>query len=105
SAMDDLQHAHRLSPFDTLSFKVQAAIAYAHFFVGRYDEASMAAEAALRTQPYYLTALRGAAAGHALAGRSERARTLLAQMRQVDPNLRLGDLGDLLATSPSWRSQ
>jgi hypothetical protein len=44
--MDDLQHARRLSPFDTLSFKVQAAIAYAHFFVGRYDEASMAAEAA-----------------------------------------------------------
>ena len=95
-AIEDLAHALRLSPFDPLSFKVSAAVGYAHFFAGRYDQASQAAEAALSTRPNYLTGLRAAAAAHALAGRSDQAHKLMARMRQLDPKLRLSNLPDLL---------
>jgi TolB-like protein len=96
SAMEDLALALRLSPLDELSFKVSAAIAYAHFFSGRYDDASAAAETVMRVRPTYLTGVRGAAAGHALAGRLDKAQGLLAQMRQINPKLRLSNLHDLL---------
>ena len=39
SALSDLDHARRLSPYDRLVFKINAAMAYAHFFAGRYDDA------------------------------------------------------------------
>ena len=39
-ALADLDHARRLSPYDRLVFKINAAMAYAHFFAGRYDDAS-----------------------------------------------------------------
>ena len=95
-AIEDLGRALRLSPFDSLSFKVGAAIAYAHFFAGRYEEACAAAETSLRERPNYLTAVRAAAASHALAGRPDKARQLLARMRQIDPKLRLSNLEALL---------
>jgi len=71
-------------------------VGYAHFFAGRYDQASQAAEAALSTRPNYLTGLSAAAAAHALAGRADQAHKLMARMRQLDPKLRLSNLPDLL---------
>jgi TolB-like protein len=47
-----LQHAARamrLSPLDPQLYMMQAATAFAHFFAGRYDEASSWAEKALRS--------------------------------------------------------
>jgi hypothetical protein len=41
------------------------------------------AETALRAQPNYLTAVRAAAASHALAGRLDKARQLMAYMRGI----------------------
>ena len=84
------------SPFDPLAFKMDTVIAYAHFFAARYDEASTWAEDALRARPDYLTAIRGAAASHALAGRIDQAEKLMAQMRNLDPALRLSNLKDLI---------
>lgn len=95
-AAEHLQRAARLSQFDQITVKIQAGIAYAHFFTGRYDEAAASAECALRARPNYLTALRAAAAGHALAGRLDRARALISQMRLHDPVLRISTLPNLL---------
>jgi hypothetical protein len=66
------------------------------FFIGRYDDASVMATKALRARPRYLTAVRGAAASHALAGRRGRAHKLMAQMHELDPALRVSNLSDLI---------
>jgi TolB-like protein/Flp pilus assembly protein TadD len=95
-ALEHLAHALRLSPFDPPIFRVHAGIAYAHFFAGRYEDASTSAEIALRSQPNYLTALRGAAAIQALAGRLDEAQKTMARIRELDPALRLSNLGELM---------
>jgi TolB-like protein len=95
-AIEHLARALRLSPFDPLIYRVHAGIAYAHFFAGRHEEASAWAERAVRANPDYLTGLRGAAVSHAMAGRLDRARKLLAHMRELAPALRVSKLPDLL---------
>jgi TolB-like protein len=96
TALKHHSRAIRLSPFDPLIFKVHAAIAHAHFFAGRYDEASDWAEKAVRAGPNYLTGIRASAASHALAGRLDEAQKRMAHMRARDPVLRLSNLKDLL---------
>jgi TolB-like protein len=91
-AMCDLEHARRLSPYDRLAFKINAAMAYAYFFAGRPDDAAHLAISATRERPNYMTGLRAAAASHALAGRVADARMLAARMRDFDPQLRLSEL-------------
>src|SRR5262249_51311126 len=83
-AIEHLAHAMRLSPLDPLPFVVQMAIAFAHFFAGRYDDASSWAEKALaassprlQEKPGYHPALLIAAASNALAGRLEEARNTI----------------------------
>jgi TolB-like protein len=95
-ASEHLTKAIRLGPFDPLIFKMQAALAYAHFFSGRYDDASAMAASALRARPNYLTALRVAAASHALAGRLDKGRNLMTHMRRHDSALRISNLKDLI---------
>jgi TolB-like protein len=85
-AIERLGRAIRLSPLDPLIFRMHAGIAYAHFFAGRYDEASSWAEKAVRAWPTWLTAVRGAAASHALAGRLDEARKHMTRMRELDPH-------------------
>jgi tetratricopeptide (TPR) repeat protein len=94
-ALERLAHAMRLSPRDPQMFGVQAAIASAHFIAARYDEASTWAEKALAQQPNYGgPAARVAAASHALAGRIGQAARAIALMREVDPELRISNIGD-----------
>jgi hypothetical protein len=86
----------RLSPQDPLYFQMQAGTAAAHFFAGRYAEASTWAEAAVRGQRSFLLVLCTAAAANALAGRADEAGKAMARLRQFDPNLSLSNLADLL---------
>jgi TolB-like protein/DNA-binding winged helix-turn-helix (wHTH) protein/tetratricopeptide (TPR) repeat protein len=95
-AIQHLEHAIDLSPYDRLVFKIHAAKAYAHFFSGRYDAAAASASEALRERPNYLTALRVASASHALGGRLTEGRQLMARMCQLDPGLHVCDLAYLL---------
>jgi adenylate cyclase len=95
-AVERFARAMRLSPVDPLIFRMHAGTAYAHFFAGRYEEASAWAEKAVRARPTWLTAVRGAAATHALAGRLDEARKLMARMRELDPALRISNLKELL---------
>src|SRR5471030_1505116 len=90
----------RLSPLDPILFRMQGAIASAHLFAGRYDEASSWAEKALRENPNLQQALRVTAASHALAGRLEEAQKAIARMRQLDPNVHISNLKDRL---PAFR--
>jgi tetratricopeptide (TPR) repeat protein len=68
TAIKQLTHTMRLSPRDPLVFRAQCGVGFAHFLAGRYDEASLWAEAALRMRPTFLPALRELAAAHSLAG-------------------------------------
>src|SRR5260370_842052 len=84
-AIEHAARAMRLSPRDLQVFVAHLVIGAAHFFVGRYDEASAWAEKALREQPNFVAAARIAAASHALAGRLEQAQKAMGRLRQPDP--------------------
>jgi tetratricopeptide (TPR) repeat protein len=88
--------AMRLSPLDPFLSGMQGATAFGHFFAGRYKEAAAWAATALREQPHYLTALRVSAASNALAEQMEDAQKAIAKLRQLDPGLRISDIGDRL---------
>ncbi|RWA79706.1 BTAD domain-containing putative transcriptional regulator [Mesorhizobium sp.] len=91
-AIEHLSRARRLSPLDPLTFFMQTCTAFAHFVAGRYDVAWPLAEAASRTQPYYLTGLRVAAASNAMAGRLDAASKHIARALALDPDLKLANL-------------
>jgi adenylate cyclase len=91
-AIEQLAHAMRLSPLDSEINRMEAGIATAHFLSGHYDEAALWAQKALREKPTYLTAIRIAAASHAMADRPEEARKAMSRLRQLDPALRLSNL-------------
>lgn len=96
---EHLERAICLSSCDPLIFKVRAGLGYAYFLTGRYDEAAALTLNALGARPGYLTAMRGAAASHALAGRLDEARKLIARIHARDPSLRVSSLPDLLPFS------
>ncbi len=96
---EHLERAICLSSCDPLIFKVRAGLGYAYFLAGRYDEAAALTLNALGARPGYLTAMRGAAASHALAGRLDEARKLIARIHARDPSLRVSSLPDLLPFS------
>jgi TolB-like protein len=97
-AIEHLARAMRLSPFDPFMFSMQGVTAFAHFFAGRYDEASAWAEKAFWERPNILATLRIAAVSNALAGRLEEARKAVARALELDPDMRLSNLKDRIGT-------
>jgi hypothetical protein len=91
-AIPHFAHAMRLSPVDPNLVMMHVGTAHAHFFAGRIDEASSWAELGLRDHPDSHPALRIAAASHACAGRTEKARQLATKLQRIDPALRVSDL-------------
>jgi adenylate cyclase len=81
-AIEHFARAMRLSPLDPSIFIMQMGTAFSHFFTGRYDDASLWAEKALRERPDYHPALRIAAASYALAGRLKEAHYAIARSRR-----------------------
>ena len=94
-AMEHVARAMRLSPHDPQIVNAQAAMASAHFFAGRYAEASSWAEVAVLEQPNHFIATCMVAASGALGGRPAEAQKAMARMRELDPALRLSNLKDL----------
>lgn len=99
-AMEDLAHAVRLSPLDPEMFRMQAGIALAHFYAGRFDAAVAAAEKALGNLPDLLMAITLLAASHALAGRSTEAHQAIDRLRRLQPSASISNLGDWLPFLP-----
>ncbi len=93
-AIEHLARAMRLSPLDPTFHVMQAATASAHFFAGRYDEASSWALRALREQPNNLDVIGLLALSDALAGRLEKARAGMARLVQLSPGRRLSNISD-----------
>jgi len=95
-AIEHLARAMRHSPFDPLIEWMQAAAAHAHFFAGRFDEASSLADMALQSSPDTIVALRIAAASNALGGDLTQARKIVARLKKLDGTLRVSNLRDRL---------
>jgi len=96
-AIERAARAMRLSPLDSGKYLWQSVAALAHLCTRRYDDAAALAEAALLDHPNYAFALRVASASHALAGRLAEAQKVMARLRQVDPHLRIANLGDVVS--------
>ena len=92
-AIEHFEHAMRLSPVDPELYRMQAGIAMAHLFAGRLDVASAWAEKAYRNLPSFLMVVAIIAATRALAGRQEEARRAIDELRELDPKLRICNLG------------
>jgi tetratricopeptide (TPR) repeat protein len=85
----------RLSPLDPRVAAMRAGAAFAHFFLGRYDEAASWAAMALQDTPDFQAGLRAAAASNAMAGRPEQAHKAMARLRQLNPTLRVSTLKEI----------
>jgi len=80
---------------------MRGGTAYAHFNLGRYDEAASWAAMALHDNADYQPGLRIAAASNAMAGRPEQAQKAVARLRQLHPALRVSTLKNVLGP---WRA-
>lgn len=96
AAIEHFARAMRLSPLDPEMYRMQAGMAIAHLFAGRFDTASSWAEKAFRDLPSFLIPASIIAASHALAGRTDEARRAMNHLRQLDPTLRISNLTDWL---------
>ena len=94
-AIERLAHAMRLSPQDPQVASMQTAMASAHFVAGRYAEALSWAETAIRERPNFFMSTCIAPASAALAGRLDEARRAIGRLRELDPGLRISNLGEL----------
>lgn len=95
-AIEYFEHAMRLSPVDPELYRMQAGIAMAHLFAGRFETASLWADQAQRNLPSFLMAVAIGAASQALLGRTEDARRTMDRLRGLSPALRLSSLRDWL---------
>jgi TolB-like protein/tetratricopeptide (TPR) repeat protein len=94
AAIERLVRAMRLSPQESQMFGMEAAMGWAHFFAGRYQEAMSWAEKALHEQSNYFLALSILAGSCSMAGREAEARSTLESLRRLDPDLRISTLGE-----------
>jgi tetratricopeptide (TPR) repeat protein len=97
NAIEHFGRAMRLSPLDPEIYRMQAGMAMAHLFAGRFDVASSWAEKASRDLPSFLMVVGIVAASHALAGRTDEARRAMDHLRELDPMLRISNLRDWLS--------
>jgi len=95
-AIEHFAHSMRQNPLDPFIAYGQAGTAHAHFFTGRYDEASSWARMALRELPDWGPALRMAAASDASAERMDSAKKTMVRVRQLDPTRSISNLRDVL---------
>lgn len=95
-ALAHFAQAMRLSPLDPEMYRMQAGMAAAHLFAGRFDEASSWAEKSFRDLPSFLMVVAIIAASHALADRSDEAHRSMRHLRALDPSLRVSTLTDWL---------
>jgi TolB-like protein/Tfp pilus assembly protein PilF len=83
-AIEHFAHAMRLNPLDPIFHRMQIGTIAAHLLAGRYEQASLFAQAALQQHPNYLPLLRVAAASYALAGKMSEAKRAVARICQLD---------------------
>jgi TolB-like protein/class 3 adenylate cyclase len=88
-AIEQLEVSLRVNPLDPLRHTISTAMAYAHFFAGRNDEASALATDVVRQQPNFVPGQRIMMACHAVAGRIDEARQACAAAMRIEPTQRI----------------
>ena len=101
-AIERASRAMRLSPQDPQQFGMKIAMAWAHFFACRYEEALTWAQAAIREQSNFFMATCVAAASAALAGKTEEAAKAMIRLRELNPTLCVSNLKSFV---PIYRAQ
>jgi tetratricopeptide (TPR) repeat protein len=92
TAIDHLAQAMRLSPLDPQRAQLWSATGLAMRCAGRFEEAVLWAEKAIRDQPAFIAARVSHAISLALAGRQPDAQKALLHALQLDPSLRVSKL-------------
>jgi TolB-like protein/class 3 adenylate cyclase len=88
TAIDYFHRALRLSPLAPSIFFAHGGLAFAHFFLGDYQEGLKCAGAASRHHPDYAGALRATMACHAMLGNIDAAQKLGRQVSLLSPTAR-----------------
>ena len=91
AAIERFARAMRLSPLGRWVASMRSGTAFAHFLLGRYDEAASWGALALQDNPDYQPGLLVAAARNAMAGRPDQAHKAVARLRQLNPALRVSN--------------
>ena len=86
AAIEAIERARRLSPFDPLAFRYAVNIAVAHLAARRFEQAIEWADRALHDQPRTVLAMRVKIAANAHLGRLDEARIELSRMLAIDPS-------------------
>ncbi|HEY3149720.1 MAG TPA: winged helix-turn-helix domain-containing protein [Dongiaceae bacterium] len=95
-AIERLGRAMRLNPLSPDMQRMEVGIALAHLLAGRTEDALSWAEKASRHRADRAFPIGILAAIYARAGRGDEARLAIQQLRQLDPGLRLSNLGEWL---------
>jgi adenylate cyclase len=91
AAIEAIERARRLSPFDPYTFFYAANIALAHLAARRFEQAIEWADHALHGQPRMVAAMRVKVAANAHLGRLDEARAELSRVLAIDPKLTIAD--------------
>jgi tetratricopeptide (TPR) repeat protein len=94
AAIEQFQVGLRMSPLDVRIFLAQRGMAYAHFFAGRYEDASSWAKIYMQQNPNHVVAHRILMACHAMSGRVQEARQACVLALQLDPSQRISRIKD-----------
>ena len=86
-AIEAIERARRLSPFDPYTFLYALYIALAHLAARRFEQAIEWADRALHEQPRLVSAMRVKVAANAHLGRLDEARAELSRLLAIDPKL------------------
>jgi adenylate cyclase len=103
-AIEALDRASRLSPFDPLGYWNACGLAFAHLAARRFEQAIECADRALHDQPRVISALRVKVAALAHLGLPGDARAELGRVLAIDPGLTIAGYRALLgpATAPEF---
>ena len=86
-AIECIDRAVRLSPRDIFGEEYELYYAFAHFQAGSYVEAASAAHRAIQQRPEHPTLYIMAAASYGLAGETDTAKRMVAQLTDLVPNI------------------
>jgi adenylate cyclase len=101
AAIEAIERARRLSPFDPYTFRNAYNLAIAHLAARRFEQAIEWADRALHDQPRTVTAMRVKVAALAHLGQVDEARAELSRMLAIDPKLTIaGFLGSAHYQAP-----
>jgi tetratricopeptide (TPR) repeat protein len=87
AAIEAIERARRLSPFDPYSFLHAVNIALAHLYARRFEQAIEWADRALHEQPRLVSAIRVKVVANAHLSRLDEARAELSRVLAIDPKL------------------